>query len=62
MKDRTMLVHGDNDCKIVCPDGPPPSCPIYACARRFKRFGEDISKPDPVKIPIKPRKGKRDAR
>ena len=44
MKDRKGQVHGDNDCKIVCKDGPPPTCPIYACSRRFQQFGEDMSK------------------
>jgi hypothetical protein len=49
MKDRAGLIHGDNDCRIVCPSGPPPSCPIYACSRRFQRFGEDMSRQEPVK-------------
>ena len=49
MKDRKGLVHGDNDCKITCPDGPPPSCPIYACSFRYGKFVEEISKQKPVK-------------
>ena len=56
MKDRKGLVHGDNDCKIVCPDGPPPTCPIYACSQRLGKFGEDMSQPV-IKKGAKKKKG-----
>ena len=42
-------ITGDHDCNIVCPEGPPLSCPMKTCFRKFEKFRKDISVPEPKK-------------
>ena len=48
MMDKRRIT-GDGDCRIVCPDGPPLSCPMKSCFRKFDMFSKEIGKPEPKK-------------